>query len=1184
VDVQVEEYVLPKYEVNIDLSRSWVLANEPITGKVSAQYTFGKPVTGEVEIVASRYVGKWEEFATLTRPLDGQVEFQLPPARYVAGVPGAQGMGNVTLLVTVREKATGYEGKSTRLLTVAASPVNLRVIPESTVFKPSLPFSFLVVTETPDGQPVDKEVQITLFYLGKDFEQVNQKSVKVNTRRGRALVRVAPPADSVALNLEATSEQAHTSLTLQSSYSPSGHFIHLEQTTEELVKVGDVIAFHVASTRETANFYYEVVSRGVVVFSSVSTSPDILLTTTPLMAPSARLLVYQILPNNEVAADYLPFKVAADYPHHLTADFSQNRVGPGDAVDINLQAQGPSRVGLVAVDRSVFILAEDRLNLQQVFDQLERLYQEPQVELHEARFLNSIATRGASETFRDAGLVVMTNKQVPDGEKYQRKGGRGIFALGAENAARAPAATPVPVVVAAPVPSPSGADESAAPAGLAQVQRVRQFFPETWLWTDVTTDSQGKATLHVEAPDNITTWVLRAVGLSKEQGLGIAESHLRVFQPFFLQADLPYSAIRGEEFPVKVALYNYLPTPQEIFVELEGADWFTLLDPPLKSVTIGASDIGGVEFRIQPTALGNKSIKVTARSREAADAVVKDLLVEPEGVSREEVGNLVLSGGRSREIRTQVPSNAIEGSGRAYLALTGSYLTQTIEGLERLLQMPFGCGEQNMVLFAPNVFIARYLKETGQLKPEVMARAEHLMITGYQRELTYRRNDGSFSAFGNQDREGSLWLTAFVLKTFSQARALMFIDQGVLDGAAAWIDQQQRADGSFEPVGFLHHQELLGGLRGNQALTAYVAVALQEAGKHGAAARAVKYLEGKLNAIDDAYTMAIVTYALEVAASPRAGEAYNKLMSMAHESEEGLYWGDELPILGSDGSSPLPPRPNLRAPIDRGHHSAAIETSGYATLALLEHGDRLNASRAARWLVSQRNAYGGFGSTQDTVVGLQALTAYATGARAEVNMVVKLESEGWRQEVRISPENADVLQMVQVPLGQQVLVAAEGKGEAVLQWVLRYNLPQLEQTKVDAFQISVEYSTDHVEVDDLITVSAKVRFNPPEPVEAGMVVLDIAVPTGFAPVSESIASLVNAQPKVKRYDVVGRKVVLYIEDMRPGESLNVAFQARALYPVQARGVVSQAYSYYRPEWKGQTLGDAMTVVAGGGGR
>ena len=206
---------------------------------------------------------------------------------------------------------------------------------------------------------------------------------------------------------------------------------------------------------------------------------------------------------------------------------------------------------------------------------------------------------------------------------------------------------------------------------------------------------------------------------------------------------------------------------------------------------------------------------------------------------------MILSPGETITVNNAAPVGSIPGSSRTRVTLTGSYLSQTLEGLEGLLRMPFGCGEQNMILFAPNVFVAEYLEKTGQLKPEVMAKAEHLMITGYQRELTYRRSDGSFSAFGDSDREGSLWLTAFVLKTFNQAQGHIYMDDEVLRDAAGWILKHQRDDGSFKPVGFLHHQELLGGLRGNTALTAYVAIALQEAGEVGRAAKAREYLAGQ---------------------------------------------------------------------------------------------------------------------------------------------------------------------------------------------------------------------------------------------------------------------------------------------------------------------------------------------------
>ena len=801
-DVRVERYVLPKYEVKANLPREWVLAEDPITGAVSAEYSFGKPVRGEVKIVASRYVGEWEEFATFESEIDGTVSFELPPVRYVAGIPASGGSGNLSLDVTVREKSTGYVEKTTRLLTVAPTPVNLRLIPESPSFKPSLPFSLLLVTETPDNRPLNRSVIVRASYLGEGLSTVAAERHVVSTTGGKALLQLDPPEDAVAVTLEAYSEEARVYLTLKAGYSPSGSFIHLEQIGAGPLEVGDQARFRVHSTNPGGNIYYEVVSRGKVVFSDVSRSRDISVALTPVMAPTSRLVVYQILPGNEVAADYIPFGVEASYPMQVDLDLSADEAGPGETVDIALTTQGPARVGLAAVDRSVFILAENRLNLQQVFAELERLYMQPQVELHEAWPL-SITTRGAEETFRDAGLVVISNLDIPEGRESFRP-----VPTAAPAATEAPAAAMAQIVVEAESVSES------EPSSLAEVRRVRQFFPETWLWTDVMTDEDGRATLSAEVPDSITTWMLRAVGMSREHGLGVAEAGLTVFQPFFLQVDLPYSAVRGEEFPVKVALYNYLDSAQEFFVELEESGRFDLLDDSAKSVTVGPNDVGGLDFRIRLTGLGNVPLKVTARSRDEADAVIKDLLVEPEGVQHEIVENLIVSAGDEVEFDNAAPPGAIEGSARTSVSLTGSYLSQTIEGLEGLLRMPFGCGEQNMILFAPNVFVARYLEETGQLKPEVMAKAERLMLTGYQRELTYRRADGSFSAFGDQDESGSLWLTAFVLKTFAQAEGLIYIDRAVLESASQWVLRHQRSDGSFEPVGFLHHQELLGGLRG----------------------------------------------------------------------------------------------------------------------------------------------------------------------------------------------------------------------------------------------------------------------------------------------------------------------------------------------------------------------------------
>lgn len=1194
--VRVETYVLPKYQIDVTTTKNWVLASDAITGTVKAEYSYGKPVQGEVEIRVLKYIGTWQEFANSTQSISGSVDFSLPAVQYVAGTPANGGQGNVQLEVTVREKATGYEEKTTQLLTVVSSTTTLKLIPENLIFKPSLPLNLLVVAQTPDNKPINADVTFNINYTKHDMSNATETR-QLNVSQGLATLQLNPPAEAISLSVYATSgsgnNTAYTTLSMTAAYSPSNSFIYLQQISQGSLKVGDTAKFKVNSTNTQATiFYYEVTARGTLVFSSYSTSPNLEITLTPAMAPTARLVVYQLLPSSEVAADYLPISIEASYPQALQVKFDKTEAAPGDSVNLQLQTQGPAKVGLSIVDRSVFILAENRLNLAQVFDALEKLYEKPQVELESSGPAyrvggpimpgpqggmvpngggvaimgnnGTLTTSGSQEIFKDAGLVVMSNLTVPQGQSFQQI----VPGAVAMNAAGAGAVTVAATTAAAA--TTTAAASSSANTGLAQVQRVRQFFPETWVWSDATTDAKGQATQALTAPDSITTWMLHAVALSPNAGLGISDAQLTVMQPFFIQLDLVYSAIRGEQFPVKVDLYNYGDKTENFTVELTPADWFTLSDQSTKIVTVNSNDINSVSFNITPQKLGTSPIKVSARSSTKADAVIQDFLVEPEGVARELVGNQVAVAGQSYSLDLSIPDGIISGSGRAFLALTGNYLTQTIQGLDSLLQMPFGCGEQNMILFAPDVSIAQYLKDTGQAKPEVMAKAQSLMLTGYQRELTYRRNDASFSAFGNSDASGSLWLTAFVIKTFAQAKNLIYIDENLLSQSAAWIKQHQNPDGSFDPVGFMHHESLLGGLTGKPALTAFVALALLAVGETSASGRAVSYLENSLATITDAYTAALTAYILELAKSSQRDTAYNKLMALAKQSSDGLYWGDgDVQPVASGSQSEIYPQPKP---------SATVETTGYALLALLAQGDNLNASAAARWMASKRNAFGGWESTQDTVVGLQGLATFAIGSKSDINNTLTLTAGSWQKQVQLTPENADVLQTIELPLGDKLNVAVQGKGQAILQTVRRFNVAQALAQNQSAFQITVDYGTTEIQVNNKITVHTTIQFNPPQPQKAGMVVLDVALPTGFVPDSDSLAALAKQQPKIKRYDVAGRKVIVYIDDMNPGAKLSFDFQAVAQYPVKAQAVTSQVYSYYQPDWKGEHLGGAITVT------
>lgn len=64
------------------------------------------------------------------------------------------------------------------------------------------------------------------------------------------------------------------------------------------------------------------------------------------------------------------------------------------------------------------------------------------------------------------------------------------------------------------------------------------------------------------------------------------------------------------------------------------------------------------------------------------------------------------------------------------LLYTGDIMATAIEHMNLLVQKPLGCGEQNMIHFAPNVFVLKYLQKTRQLSPEVENEATDYLLQG----------------------------------------------------------------------------------------------------------------------------------------------------------------------------------------------------------------------------------------------------------------------------------------------------------------------------------------------------------------------------------------------------------------------------------------------------------------------
>lgn len=338
--------------------------------------------------------------------------------------------------------------------------------------------------------------------------------------------------------------------------------------------------------------------------------------------------------------------------------------------------------------------------------------------------------------------------------------------------------------------------------------------------------------------------MITAFSIDPVSGIGFTKAprKLQVFQPFFVSLSLPYSIKRGEILSVLVNVFNYMENETDAQITIHNAhnefdfidsnNTIENVDERSKMLSIASNNAASTVFTIKPKKIGAISIKAKVTSPFAGDSIVQILHVEPEGIRKFNNKALFVDlndvSTFESNLNVDVPDDIILDSLKIDVNCVGNLFGGTIKNLNRLIRLPSGCGEQNMLNFVPNIVIWKYLNTVGQLKPDIERKIKTYTEQGYQRQLTYRHADGSFSAFGKSDKTGSTWLTAFVAKSFQQAASFIDVDEKIVNEALKWLSNQQNNDGGFSEVGTVSHKAMQGGSNKGVALTAYVLTAFLE--------------------------------------------------------------------------------------------------------------------------------------------------------------------------------------------------------------------------------------------------------------------------------------------------------------------------------------------------------------------
>uniref|UniRef100_A0A4Y0BF69 TEP1-F n=1 Tax=Anopheles funestus TaxID=62324 RepID=A0A4Y0BF69_ANOFN len=1099
---EVKEYVLSSFDVEVVPTVIPLEEHQSLSLMIAANYHFGKPVKGYVKV----------ELYLEDDKRDQVKEFEM------------SGMGQVTLRFNeelelfhdqqdVLVKTTFIEQESNRTvvkesqISVYKHPYRVELIKESPQFRPGKPFKCTLQFRYHDGTPA-KGV------TGKvEVMEVGYETTATTDDKGRILLELSPSDSTDTMVIYFSNDDDGFFFNEQVDKVDVLTDAYLKLELKSPIKLNRKLRLMVTCNERMTFFMYYVVSKGNIIESGFmrpnrQNKYPLELDATEKMIPKAKIIVATVA-KQTVIYDFVDIDFE-ELRNNFELSVDEQELKPGRQIGLRMSGRPGAYVGLAAYDKGLLYYNKNHdlfwKDAMQVFDGFHAI--------DENEF----------DKFNSMGLFGRTL----DGIEFD------------------------------------GANDKSARNGLqnpfARSVSYRTNFLESWLWKNVTIGSSGTYTIIEVVPDTTTSWYLTGFSIDPVYGLGIIKKPIQftTIQPFYIVENLPYSIKRGEAVVLQFTLFNNLE--REYFADVtlyNVANQTEFIGRPVedlsytKSVSVPPKIGVPISFLVKARKHGEMTVRVKASmmAGQESDALEKVIQVMPDSFaqSKSESQPFCFNTYTNQTFLMNLYINpqANAGSVKINFRLNPNLLTSVIHNLGNLVAAPYGNGEQNMVNFVPNIVVLDYLHAVGSMNESLIDKATSLLRQGYQNQMRYRQTDGSFGVW--QSNGGSVFLTAFVAKSMQTAsKYITEVDVAMVEKAYDWLASKQDSSGRFDEVGYVMYQTLQGGLRNGISLTSFVVAALLENEnakvKHTIVIqKALDYLSGRVksNRVKEPYDLSIATYALTLSGHRMKDTAFKKLINMTSVTNLGKerYWNT----------------------------TNSIEATAYALLSFVLAGKYEDGIPVMRWLMNQRYVTGSFPHTQDTFVGLKALTKLAEIiSPSRNNYTIHLKFSNETQYLHVNTEDNKIVIFEDIPRDtKSIETHVEGVGAGLLEVIYQYslNLVNFENRfKLDVMKQYTAYAT-------ILRLKVCASFIPLiQDIRSNKTLIEVYFPSGYVvdqnPISE--ATSFNPIQNIEiRYG--GTSVVVYYNSMGIERNCFTVTAYRRLKVALKRPAYVVVSDYFNPD-------------------
>lgn len=561
--------------------------------------------------------------------------------------------------------------------------------------------------------------------------------------------------------------------------------------------------------------------------------------------------------------------------------------------------------------------------------------------------------------------------------------------------------------------------------GQEEASPVRRNFQDTAYWkADVVTDANGKATVNVALPDNLTTWNLTAKGVTTATLVGTGKLDILSTKPVLVRPVVPRFFVPGDQVLLEAVVNNN--TAQDVTVDVKmQSKGLTLSGNATQPLTVKANDKAKVSWQTTVNKDADKvQVNFSAEGSGYSDALEATLpVVRP--TSPEVVGTAGTVDAKVAE-QINVPANVDTSAGGLKITVSPSLAAASLESLKYLQAYPYECSEQVTSKIFPNVVTYQALKDFGIANADLQNNLAVNIGAQVQRLYQLQHGDGGWGLWAT-DNSIPHTTSYAVLALNAASKAGFSVDENVIQRGKDYLNDY--LDKPVDAKASYGYDE--------RAFVIY-ALSASSPDPKPYGARALSLYDRRT--LLDNYSKAFLMVTLFDSGNKTQAKALEQeLTAAAIPSATGTHWEEKAPEWYMMNTN--------------------TRTTAIVVYAIA-HVDPQNAllKNAVRWLMTMRQQ-GHWETTQETAWSVLGLTEYmkASGElNADYTYQVAVNSKTLGEN-KVTKENVTESKQFEIAMKDLLTTTAnellftrtEGAGNLYYSAFLNYYLPASEMKPLD---------------------------------------------------------------------------------------------------------------------------------------